>query len=441
MGRNRYSSILLFLLGAFSRTQVRIVGSMGVSEAVVFLVAPFIFLTNFDQLRRDGFLPVIWMTILTMFGCCVASLCNDGYMDLFLRGIASPYAVFALIVVLHKLLRNNLGGLKWILLGLAVTLIISTFVLQPTTELSKYADGKSGLDAVDGVMSSPIFWIGRIQPWVMLPITGWYFQTPKVYASFAAVAFAAFAMVTTASGRAAALVALITTVLLLVGGKRIYILRKIKRKFWIIMLIMIASLFVLLKTYKIAATSGMLGDAAQTKYEKQTQQGDDLLHLLMKGRTNFFSCMYEGIRRPIIGYGPWAPDWEGVEGEFIAEYGSEEELAMYESYRLQGKVGWLGGHSQIGTFWVWYGIFGLLFWLYVIKELFFLFKNRMSVIPQWYGYFAVSIPSSLWAIFFSPFSGRVQESLLIVTCLLVKAVQRGRIPLSHDMVREIIKNG
>lgn len=441
MRNGRYSSILLFLLGAFSRTQVRIVGSMGVSEVVVFLVAPFIFFANYNQLKHDGFMPVIWLTFLTMVGCCVSSLCNGAYFELFIRGFASPYAIFALIVVLHKLLRNNFGGLKWILLGLAVTLILSTFILQPTTELDKYASGRSGMEAVDGVMSSPIFWIGRIQPWVMLPVTGWYYQTPGIYAFFAAVAFAVFAMFTAESGRAAALVAFVTSVLLLVGGKRVHVLQKIKRKFWIIMLIMLVFLMVLFKAYKTAAVSGMLGEKARTKYEYQTKQGEDFLHLLIKGRTNFFACMYEGIRKPIIGYGPWAPDWDGVEGEFIFEYGTEEEVAVYENNRRMGMVGWLGGHSQIGTFWVWYGVFGLLFWLYVIKELFFMFKNRMSVIPQWYGYFVVTIPSSVWAIFFSPFSGRVSESLLIVACLLVKAVHRGRVQLPYDMVREVAKNG
>lgn len=431
------ASFLLFLIGAFSRTQIRLGGSLGVSELFVFLAAPFVFVHDYKQLQRDGFVPILVLCFLTMLGCVVSTVYNHLPAMYFIKGFASPYAIFALIVILHKLLRANIDGLKWLMLGLAVTVVLSTFILQPTTEIEKYAQGEGGIKATAAVMTSPIFWIGRLKPWVMLPVTGWYFKTPMLYLCFASIAFAVFAMFSTESGRAVALSMLFTTIVLLVGRKKICYMNIIKQKFWFFVVAALIIAPMINMTYKYAATSGVLGEKAEEKYRHQSESGDSILAILMKGRVNFFACMYVGCKRPIVGYGPWAPDYDGVTGEFIYKYGSQQEFLEYCNMISNGVFPWLGGHSQIGTFWVWYGIFGLLLVLYILLLILSHLKNRMSTIPQWYGFFAVSIPGIVWGIFFSPFSFRVEEAVLIVACLLVRCVDRGKIQLPYVMQIEI----
>ena len=49
----------LFLIGTFSMTQVRLIGSIGISEVIVFVVAPFVFVSDYRFLKRDGFMPMV----------------------------------------------------------------------------------------------------------------------------------------------------------------------------------------------------------------------------------------------------------------------------------------------------------------------------------------------------------------------------------------------
>ena len=67
------SSVWMFLIGLGSMTQFHFVGSLGVSELPIFLIAPIIFVMDFRLLRGDGFMPFIWLTILCCIGCCISS--------------------------------------------------------------------------------------------------------------------------------------------------------------------------------------------------------------------------------------------------------------------------------------------------------------------------------------------------------------------------------
>ena len=96
-------------------------------------------------------------------------------------------------------------------------------------------------------------------------------------------------------------------------------------------------------------------------------------------------------------------------------------------------------HAYITEFWAWYGIWGLIFWLYVIFVLLRYLKQDVAAVPQWFAWLACTIPGMFWGIFFSPFSDRFGIPLFVVACLMARAVRRGRFQLPLDMIREIAK--
>jgi len=195
----------LFLLGTFSATQIRLIGSIGISEVIICLVAPFIFFADYHLLKRDGFLKLTWLSIFVMVGCVVSCIANSTPFAAAIRGFATTYVMFSAIVVGHRLIRRCPMGIKWFYLGAAISVVVNIFVFQTATELSIYGGGETGIDAAEGIMSSPIFWISRLQAWIFLPIRGWYLQTSVLYSFLTPIIFAVYAALTSVSGRSAAI--------------------------------------------------------------------------------------------------------------------------------------------------------------------------------------------------------------------------------------------
>ena len=67
-----------------------------------------------------------------------------------------------------------------------------------------------------------------------------------------------------------------------------------------------------------------------------------------------------------------------------------------ESNLARGKtVRMIPAHAYITEFWLWYGVFGLLFWLYVIFVLARYLWQDCWAVPQWFMWIAASIPGYL----------------------------------------------
>jgi hypothetical protein len=304
-----------------------------------------------------------------------------------------------------------------------------------------YAGGGTGLDAVEGIMSSPIYWIQRLTPFVALPYRAWYFSTPIAYSVIAPLAMAAFAILSSESGRSASLGLIAGAAIIMLGRKSVIRMKSISKSIYMYMIIAMASIWCANMCYRIAATSGALGEKALKKYEEQTQGSSSILKLLMGGRLPFFIGLYAGCRQPIVGYGPWAVDHYGYTEEFLAKYGTADDYDnLVNSYSyLQGKTMYIPAHSHIVLFWISNGIFGLLFWLYVLFKIFEYFRKNLAAVPQWYGLLAAGAPPILWDIFFSPYTSRMYFPFYFVMILFVNSVAKGRIQLPRDMVCEIFE--
>lgn len=429
------SSFWLFVLGVFSATQIRVVGSIGISELAIFLLAPFIYMRDHALLSRHGFKTLLFWAISAMVGCVIACWYNATPIPAALRGFATAYSVFAIPVVLHGLLHRNIMGFRWMLLGMAVSGIITIFAFQNSTELAVNAGGVVDENTVSDLMKGQVFWLMHFGIIPVLPVQGWYFATPMPYAVIAPLIVTGYTIAVSASGRSAILTALMASGLIFLGRKSRQRLVWIQKHVGMILIGGVIFVSMISSLYKYAGRAGWLNEQAQMKYDAQARKsegGFEPLKLIMAGRLEFFVGLYECLNSPIIGYGPWAIDKEGIYEDFLHKYGSAEDYDRYMQSKAFAEMtggisrtALIGGHSHILQFWLNYGILGLPYWLYFIVLVIQFFRRYISFLPQFYGFFAIFATSFLWNVFFSPFGGRMESGLFITMLLLVRAAANG----------------
>lgn len=440
--------ILLFAIGLFSQTQIYVGGAIGLSELFVFVAAPIIFMKNYGILQREGFMKLIGLVFASLVGCCIACYINSTPARDAIRGIMANYGLFAAIVVFHSILRRNLLGVRWFLLGVAFSLVISTFTFQNASELYKYGEGMAGAGAVDGIMSAPLYWTARIGSFWVLPCTGWYFSTPQIWNwSSMGIWGIVSAFISKGSGRSSAITMLASAMLIYMCGKSQSRIQRVSKHIGRLLLLGLVFLYVVTGVYKFSASTGVLGEEAQQKYEKQVKGAKSPLAVLMSGRSEFFVGIYACLRKPIFGYGPWAWDKEHIYEDWLNKYGTGEAVERYyELARERARLGWAEGlhlipaHSVIVSFWLSYGIAGLVLWLYVLYKIWRYMRYDMYAVPQYVGYIVGWLPMYLWNILFSPFGGRLEYGAFLSAILLCAAVRRGVVCLPREMLNEIQKH-
>ena len=419
--RNGGTVFLLFLIGLFSQTQISVGGKLGISEFAMVACAPFVFLKNITIFKRDGSLCYFWLIILWLLGALFVDFYTGNYIPFMMKGIAVPITVFANSVCIYVLLRRNFDNIKWLLLGIAISGVVSIFIFQRGTA-GDLAD-TVGLDAgAERMMGYKLFWVIQLTTWLTLPISGWYLKISKVYSFFALLFLSVFNLAS--GGRSAFLIVAVSLLLVTFAGKTEQSLQFIKRHMFLLLILLCLVGIGAKKTYEFAATHGYMGDAEETKYERSTKQGSSALDLLMESRADFFIGLFAALDKPILGHGSVAIDYHGYVVDFASKHASQEAYDRILNIQKEFRARVIPAHSHIINFWMWHGIFGLVFWLYVIamtsKTLF----SRMHIYPPWFGYLAVTIPAFFWDVLFSPLGLRVNTATLFVVMLFVAKLNR-----------------
>lgn len=440
MRKGRAFAWLLFGLGS----QLQIVASLSFTELFVFAATPVLMLGELPHLRRNGMMTFLWLAFAVVAGCIIASIANGTAPIFVLRGMAVTTLLPCTIIVGHWMLRKDMGGFKWMLIGSALSNIFSTFIFQKSVEIHGIAGGVAGEDAIEAIVAGPIYWVSRMGELLTSLPKGWYLQCPLWISVAVPLFMAGFSMLTTVSGRSAALGAIGSAVLVLLGGKRqSRIYNAVCKRFWILVVVGAAGVATAKWVYSTSAEKGWLGEEARTKYEHQTKGDKSLKALLLGGRMESFCGLVACVDKPIIGFGPWAKDENGYIEEFLSKYANVEDYENYLKYvqrsSLSGSFerGLIPCHAFITEFWLWYGIAGLVFWIYVMFVLVRYLKEDCWAVPQWFLWLAASIPGYFWGVFFSPWSARVSGMFFVVACLMARAVRTGCQKLPESMLAEI----
>ena len=426
-----------FLLGLGSQLQVLF--SLSISEVIVLFVAPFLIASEIQYMRKHGVQIFFYMAIFVFVGCVLSLLVNHSEFYQVIRGLSVTCIVVCAIVVGHYMIRNDPQGLKWYFFGTMLSGFLCIFVFQRMAEVSMV----HGTD-VDLIMSGPLFWIQRLSALLTTPILASYLKLPLGYSIGVPLFLSLFSILVTESGRAASLTFLGAAAVVMLGRKKQRTMMSFGRHFILIFCLAAAGMFVVKAAYQWAVMSDYLGEKARSKFEHQTANGTGVVQLLIGGRADSFVGLLAVADSPIFGKGYWAPDTEGYYEEFLSRYGNTEDydqyIKNYYSVRGMRATRMISCHSHITSFWVWYGLPGLAFWLYVIFVMFRYLKYDAYAVPQWFYWLAAGVPNLLWHIFFSPFNARLGLPLCIVGMLIARSVRLCKYQLPPAMIYEINKS-
>jgi hypothetical protein len=166
-----------------------------------------------------------------------------------------------------------------------------------------------------------------------------------------------------------------------------------------------------LQIYDTAASQGLLGPEAQTKYLSQSGS----LGVLIGGRSEVLVSSQAIIDSPILGHGSWAKD--PVYAELL-----DNTLSSlgYEVGATSSDVALIPAHSFLTQSWVWAGLLGGVFWLAVLGIAVWLLANLYASRVELAPLIVFSTMLLLWNIAFSPYgyTMRVLSTYAIALCLL-----------------------
>ena len=371
-------------------------------------------------MKRDGVMPILNLSLMAIVGCILSSLINASTFAQFARGFAQIYSTWASLVVGYYLLKRNIMSYKWFLLGTFLSGILSIYFMQGAAATVGGIANASSKEATDMVLNSALFWQGRMLPAINLPIQMFYERCPYIYSVIAPILCGILSLyLSKGSGRGAFAVLAMTSLIIALGGKSNQSLSKIRKGFWLILVLGLIAMGGIKLGYSWAASSGRLGEDAERKYQDQTQRGTDVLSILIGGRVDFFIGLYACLQKPIWGHGPWPLDKDGYRAYFLTKYGTEDDIRNVLEYSDKYAFKTIPAHSHLVGFWLEYGILALPFWLYVIWLMFRYFRKDLDANPALFGWLVFAIPSAIMNILFSPYANRVGIPILIIALILI----------------------
>jgi O-antigen ligase len=174
--------------------------------------------------------------------------------------------------------------------------------------------------------------------------------------------------------------------------------------------------------YELAASSGLLGQAALEKYESQSQGS---LSILQSGRTESLVSIQAIQDSPFIGHGSWARDFYyiGLYVRALEDSGLRVAGDAYEDDLIPT-------HSFLLGAWVESGILGGLFWMFCIVVAFRALYASFHIPPENRPLVVFVVVNFFWCVLFSPFGAQERFFVAVELCMMLWAIRRSGAALS-----------
>ena len=385
-----------FFLGAGVGISFRILGVLTVSELLLLFIVLFF-------PKREPWSPrlktLLTLVLIWIVGAVIANICNQvSFLD-FIKGCVSKCWVVIDIIGLYIILHNAPVRILYFLCGGILSALL--LLLVPQFNIHAMDTAASGMDIYDNYYN---VWIIYLYQPIALGLVCLLFY--RGFRSLAALGILGFAFLTLFYlSRNIFLCWSIVFIFILIHLNMQTPFFSLWRKIFLCIILLLA-FWAVKETYSYMARNQYLGERAYQKYVMQTM--DSKLGLVM-GRVDFFMSLMAISENPIIGYGDYARDKTLIRPRFFQYLGLE-----YQSSKPDLRQNFLPGHSHILGAWVYSGILGLFFWIYVGYLIYrFLTRyawlnNRLLCVNL------ILIIPFIWDYLFSPFGGRFSPLLNIV---------------------------
>ena len=313
------------------------------------------------------------------------------------------------------LLRERLDTMKWFVLGVAISGVISIFIFKPGSIIGLEQRLAHDLDYSYRILidtTTTFIWAAVL------------FLYPR-FRSLVVVILVVFALVSFSEGsRSAGAVTLLVVTLFVFRGVFFGTggMRTMKRMSGWKLILLVAVVLITITSiaggYQRAVLEGWFGGAERERYiaQSQTKIG------IMIARKSIFSAIFAIEDSPILGHGSWASDKKGYRfmGDTLLGLNSSSEF-RWQSISL------IPGHSHLWGAWITHGFFGFAFWFYMFMFVIGFLVYDLPYIPKYLPFLLLIGLGSLWDIVFSPIGFRpLPAAAFSFMLILSEAVARAR---------------
>ena len=386
------------LLGAVAALRVNLVGEIYIGELLALAALPFILLRR----RVDRNVAyVIIIAVLWSIGQLVSDLVNQSDFTSMLKGVLAPLVFAATVCGVTFLFERYPRRIASLLLGVALTLLISV-VVQPTPEQIfqpwkwgygsavlgiglvwlSFFKGRSLAVTIGAILVfSAVCIVENARSLAMIPATGlvaylfWHFPVASPFKRWLTGRFGAFKVV----------------------------------------VLVVAATWLLNIALTVFFASGVIDPFLAPEVAlKYHQQASTEVGLLLAGRSESLILIRAFLDSPLVGHGSWAVDKSGYIEQWVAlvyQYGISD--SQEGGSGLDGSL--IPAHSYLLGALVWAGIAGGAFW---VLFTFRIIRRYLSYARQLPIYFHVGLVNFLWNLLFSPFGAEGRWALAVFAAAL-----------------------
>lgn len=404
---------LILLIPTLGLISINFVGQLFIHELLLLFLLFLLLLKGGSVLRSPTHRRITYFLLLWIVSQVVTDLVRNSLPSDYLRGWSKLIFFGTSFLALAALISNERRAFIW-LLASTIPLAIRPFLLfdgalEPAN-LWKFGVGASLLS----LFSLPILWKLTKQRKLTSP----YWALATIYFLFG---FGSFFLNSRSFAALSILGGIITLSYIYYRGAAL------RPKFIAIAIcacLITANLLASLYTW--GASNGTFGEEAYIKYNMQTSSEGGALTLLLGGRSESLVAMQAISDSPLIGHGSWARNFYYVEllHNFRQQFLDENPSQITDEI----SDGLIPTHSYLFGSWVEAGIFGALFWIYILGWCY------ITVLPMAWkrgdglGLFCViAITQLSWNILFSPFGANVRvdtAATLAIFCIILNSRNR-----------------
>jgi hypothetical protein len=377
--QQRTIDILIFCIPALKFFEIEIIGRLFATEIILLTLFPFLLILKYKRLKRWVVIVIISLGFLWLSNQILTDLVRDISSVDYYRGWAKICFTIIHFTTLYLIINNDKKRIFIFLLGLCLGDYLE-FNFNPNIYAMDYPWK---------------FGVGNPLTLLTIVIASWIYKKSFI---ICIILFAfACSLNLYMDFRSLSGVCFLATICLSI--KHFMKFNKYKIRLSPKQLISLSSLLILscivfLNGYEQLAKQGFLGEIAQRKYIWQSS-GD--LGILVGGRGEILVASRAILNSPIIGYGSWAKDYHFIDllnnlmrsMGYTQQYTNELEL--------------IPSHSHFFGAWVEAGIFGALFWGFILAIIARAMTLKYRVTSNFFPLIIFISFQLAWDIIFSPF--------------------------------------